>query len=42
MEFASMNVKKIHILRIDPGEDVLEFIKRFLKEAGIRIRIFAK
>lgn len=35
MEFASMNVKKIHILRIDPGEDVLESIKRFLKEAGI-------
>jgi predicted DNA-binding protein with PD1-like motif len=35
MEFASMNVTKIHILRIDPGEDVLESIKRFLKEASI-------
>ncbi len=35
MEFASMNVTKIHILRIDPGEDVLESIKRFLKEAGL-------
>ena len=36
MEFASMNVNRIHILRIDPGEDVLESVKRFLKEAGIR------
>jgi len=36
MEFASMSVKRIHILRIDPGEDVLESVKRFLKEAGIR------
>jgi predicted DNA-binding protein with PD1-like motif len=36
MEFASMSVKKVHILRIDPGEDVLESVKRFLKEAGIR------
>ena len=35
MEFASMNVTKIHILRIDPGEDVLESIKRFLKETGL-------
>ena len=35
MEFASMNVTRIHILRIDPGEDVLESIKRFLKEAGL-------
>ena len=36
MESASMNVTKIHILRIDPGEDVLESVKRFLKEARIR------
>jgi len=35
MDYASMNVKKIHILRIDPGEDVLESIKRFLKEDSI-------
>ncbi len=36
MEFTSMNVKKIHILRIDPGEDVLESVRRFLKETGLR------
>lgn len=36
MEFASMSVKRIHILRIDPGEDVLESVKRFTREAGIR------
>jgi predicted DNA-binding protein with PD1-like motif len=36
MEFASMTVKRIQILRVDPGEDVLESIKSFLKEANIR------
>lgn len=36
MEFASMSVKQVHILRIDPGEDVLESVKRFLEEADIR------
>jgi len=36
MEFASMTVKRAHILRIDPGEDVLESVRRFLKEAGVR------
>ncbi len=36
MEFAPMTVKKIHILRIDPGEDVLEVVKRFAQEAGLR------
>ncbi len=35
MDYASMNVKKTHILRIDPGEDILESIKRFLKDASI-------
>jgi predicted DNA-binding protein with PD1-like motif len=35
MEFASMNLSRIHILRVDPGEDVLESVWRFLKEAGI-------
>lgn len=24
MEFASVNLSRIHILRVDPGEDVLE------------------
>jgi predicted DNA-binding protein with PD1-like motif len=36
MEFASMNLNKIHILRVDPGEDVLESIQRFLQEAAVR------
>jgi predicted DNA-binding protein with PD1-like motif len=36
MEFASMTLGKIHILRVDPGEDVLESIQRFLKEVGIQ------
>jgi predicted DNA-binding protein with PD1-like motif len=36
MEFASMTVKRIQILRVDPGEDVFESIESFLKEANIR------
>ena len=36
MESASMNLSRVHILRVDPGEDVLESIKRFLQEADIR------
>ena len=36
MEFASMNLNRIHILRVDPGEDVLESAQRFLKKANIR------
>jgi predicted DNA-binding protein with PD1-like motif len=36
MEFASMNLSRIHIVRVDPGEDVLESIGRFLKQAGIQ------
>jgi predicted DNA-binding protein with PD1-like motif len=36
MEFASMDLSRIHILRVDPGEDVLASIERFLKETGIQ------
>ena len=36
MEFAAMSVARIHILRVDPGEDVLASIERFLKESGIQ------
>ena len=36
MEFASMNLSKIHILRVDPGEDVLESTQCFLQEANVR------
>ena len=36
MEFASLSLGKVHILRIDPGEDVLESVHRFLQEADVR------
>jgi predicted DNA-binding protein with PD1-like motif len=36
MESASMKLDRIHILRIDPGEDVLESIECFLQDARIR------
>jgi hypothetical protein len=36
MEFTSMTVKRIQILRVDPGEDVLGSIQSFLKEASVR------
>ena len=36
MEFASLNVDKIHILRVDPGEDVLLSVQQFLAASGLR------
>jgi predicted DNA-binding protein with PD1-like motif len=36
MEFASMELSRIHILRVDPGEDVLESVQCFLQEAAIQ------
>ena len=36
MEFASMDLSRIHVVRIDPGEDVLASLQRFLEEAGVR------
>jgi predicted DNA-binding protein with PD1-like motif len=36
MEFASISPSRIHILRVDPGEDVLESIERFLQDADVR------
>ena len=36
MEFASFDVKKLHILRVDPGEDVLLAVRQFLAESGLR------
>lgn len=36
MEFTNLNVKKIHILRIDPGEDILLMVRKFLAESGLR------
>jgi predicted DNA-binding protein with PD1-like motif len=36
MESASLRPGRIHILRVDPGEDVLETVRRFLKDADIQ------
>jgi predicted DNA-binding protein with PD1-like motif len=36
MEYASMQVRKIYILRVDPGEDLLANVERFLEETGVR------
>jgi len=36
MEFGSLMVKKIHILRVDPGEDVLASVRTFLGESGLK------
>jgi hypothetical protein len=36
MKYAAMNLSRIHILRVDPGEDILESMKGFLEEAGVR------
>jgi uncharacterized protein len=35
MQFANFSIKKIHILRVDPGEDVLACVEAFLAEGGI-------
>jgi predicted DNA-binding protein with PD1-like motif len=36
MEFASLNISKIHILRVDPGEDVLASVEGFLAKADLK------
>ena len=36
MEFASMTCGRIHILRVDPGDDVLGAIQRFLEQADVK------
>jgi predicted DNA-binding protein with PD1-like motif len=36
MESASLAVEKMHILRVDPGEDVLLSVKEFLAKSGLR------
>ncbi|MBN1659889.1 MAG: DNA-binding protein [Anaerolineae bacterium] len=36
MEHATMSLSRIHILRVDPGEDTLHSIQAFLREAHIR------
>ena len=34
MQSGSVNITKIHILRVDPGEDVLECVEQFLAEVS--------
>ena len=36
MESATMTLGRIHILRVDPGEDLFESVQRFLDQAGVR------
>ena len=36
MKAFSLKPKNIHIVRIDPGEDVLSELKNFLQESGVR------
>ena len=36
MESATLNVSRVHILRVDPGEDVLGSVKNFLGKSSIQ------
>ncbi len=36
MDFAAFSVEKMHILRVDPGEDVLLTVRQFLQRANLR------
>lgn len=36
MESATLNVNRVHILRVDPGEDILCSVKDFLGKTGIQ------
>ena len=36
MESATLSVSRVHILRVDPGEDVLGVVRDFLASAGIQ------
>ena len=36
MEYASLKVTNIHILRIDPGEDVLSSVQQFLEKSALK------
>ncbi len=36
MESATLNVSRVHIVRIDPGEDVLDAVIEFIGKTGIR------
>lgn len=36
MEFASLKLSKVHILRVDPGEDILASVEQFIIEANLK------
>ena len=36
MESEALTLKKVHIVRIDPGEDVLVSVREFLARSGVR------
>jgi len=36
MESGSFEVKRMHVVRVDPGEDVLESVRTFLSSRGVR------
>jgi predicted DNA-binding protein with PD1-like motif len=36
MEFGSFDLSKIHVLRVDPGEDILASVEQFVAEANLK------
>ena len=36
MDFASLKINHIHILRVDPGEDVLASVQQFLDKSALK------
>lgn len=36
MQYAAFSIEKIHILRVDPGEDVLLAVRQFLERTNLR------
>ena len=36
MEYGSLNISKVHILRVDPGEDILGSVEQFIAEARLK------
>jgi predicted DNA-binding protein with PD1-like motif len=36
MEFGTFNLGKVHILRVDPGEDILAMVEKFIADANLK------
>ncbi len=36
MEFGSLELTKVHLLRVDPGEDILASVEQFIAEANLK------